>query len=138
VIARALSIPQEEQEEILKTGQSRFGNQVDWARFYLAKAEYLDSSRRGVWTLTAQGATVNLSPEESLALFKKVHGAFTADNARSGEIAGVEDKRNDLEEAEAAPIELQHRTHLLEVLTKSLSPGGFERLCQRFAAGRRF
>jgi len=42
-IARALNIPQDEQEEILRTGQSRFGNQVDWARFYLAKAGYLDS-----------------------------------------------------------------------------------------------
>jgi restriction endonuclease Mrr len=35
---------------------------VDWARFYLTKAGYLDSSERGVWSLTRK--TVYVVNEE--------------------------------------------------------------------------
>ena len=35
-----------------RDGGSQFKNKVAWARFYLAKAGYIDSSRRGVWSLT--------------------------------------------------------------------------------------
>lgn len=35
----------------LSSGTSRFDNQVAWARFYLAKAGYIDASKRGVWNL---------------------------------------------------------------------------------------
>lgn len=53
VIARDLGISEAEQSETLPSGvQTRFENQVHWARFYLAKAGYIDSSQRGVWTLT--------------------------------------------------------------------------------------
>lgn len=45
-----------EQSETLASGvQTRFENQVHWARFYLAKAGYIDSSQRGVWSLTEKG-----------------------------------------------------------------------------------
>ena len=56
VIARELHISETEQSEPLPSGvQTRFENQVHWARFYLAKAGYIDSSQRGVWTLTEKG-----------------------------------------------------------------------------------
>ncbi len=56
VIARNLKVSDQEQSEPLPSGvQTRFENQVHWARFYLAKAGYIDSSQRGVWTLTEKG-----------------------------------------------------------------------------------
>ncbi|TQE97798.1 MAG: restriction endonuclease, partial [Spiribacter salinus] len=42
-------------EETLKSGQSRFYNQVHWARQYLVWEGLLDASTRGVWTLTDRG-----------------------------------------------------------------------------------
>ena len=42
-IAKALNISEEEQSLPLPSGvQSRFENQVHWARFYLAKGGYID------------------------------------------------------------------------------------------------
>ena len=59
VIARNLRISDAEQSEPLPSGvQTRFENQVHWARFYLAKAAYIDSSQRGVWTLTEKGRSL--------------------------------------------------------------------------------
>ena len=49
MVASRLAIPEAEQNEQLASGQSRFDNQVAWARFYLTRAGLLDSSRRGIW-----------------------------------------------------------------------------------------
>ena len=51
-VIERLNIPDEEQSVILKSGQSRVYNQVHWARMYLVNGGLLDSSKRGVWTLT--------------------------------------------------------------------------------------
>lgn len=54
-VIEIMRIPESEQGITLQDGASRVRNQVQWARFYLAKAGYLDSSKRGVWTLTETG-----------------------------------------------------------------------------------
>src|SRR5437016_2978469 len=60
VIASRLKMSDLEQSEQLPSGvQTRFENQVHWARFYLAKAGYIDSSQRGVWTLTEKGTSAS-------------------------------------------------------------------------------
>ena len=51
-VVELLDIPENELEETLKSGDSRVKNQIAWARFYLLKSGYLESSQRGVWTLT--------------------------------------------------------------------------------------
>jgi hypothetical protein len=48
----------------------------------LAKAEYLDASRRRVWALTEKGRTVSLSPNAVLRLFKEVHANFPTKDAK--------------------------------------------------------
>lgn len=55
-VAELLRMAESEQNETTESGQSRFNNQVAWARFYLVKAGLLDSSTRGVWSLTEEGA----------------------------------------------------------------------------------
>jgi restriction system protein len=54
-IAAELGLSDAAQAETLPSGFPRFDNQVAWARFYLAKAGVIDSSSRGVWTLTESG-----------------------------------------------------------------------------------
>jgi restriction system protein len=45
-IAEDLYVPEDVQNELLPSGDPRFRNQVAWARFYLARKGFLDSSRR--------------------------------------------------------------------------------------------
>ena len=56
-IAETLKLSDDVLDKQLKNGESRYKNQVHWARFYLATTGYLDSSKRGVWTLTEKGLT---------------------------------------------------------------------------------
>jgi hypothetical protein len=74
VIARNLGISDAEQSEPLPSGvQTRFENQVHWARFYLAKAGYIDSSQRGVWTLTEKGRSLGeVTPDEIQRIIREV------------------------------------------------------------------
>jgi restriction system protein len=129
-IAAKLGISDTAQAETLQSGFPRFDNQVAWARFYLVKAGIIDSSSRGVWTLTEKGrALTRLSHQEALAMFKSVHAQFHVDR-------GV-DETPEAEEAEAAPPQdaalpatTNYRQQILEVL-RGLPPSGFERFSQR-------
>lgn len=58
IVDRSLEISkvsEAEQEAVNKNGLSRVKNQVHWARQYLVWSDYLDSSKRGVWSLTDKG-----------------------------------------------------------------------------------
>src|SRR6266478_4937445 len=111
-------ISESEQEAVNKNGQSRIKNQVLWA-------DYLDSSKRGVWTLTDKGRSVDISKLNPLEVFKSVQKKrFQA-------------KRSEKQKAPSAdgplPEDLEikdHRTRLIELI-RLLSPEGFERLSQR-------
>ncbi|TRZ51094.1 restriction endonuclease [bacterium] len=131
-VAEELSISDDEMTEKLPSGSPRFKNQVAWARFYLAKAGYIDASQRGVWSLTDVGRShVSISHEEALMLFRDVHSRFAA--VEEQEITGEE---VETEEEAVAPEETpspspgSYRKQLQDTLM-SLSPSGFERFCQR-------
>ena len=130
-IAAALKLPVEQLNATTKTGQDRFYNQVAWARQYLVWEGLLDGSKRGVWTLTATGSQTSLSDEQSRALFLKwvqLHqearraaqdGGVLTEPAKKAVAATIPIPEDEVEEAQ-----------LLGVL-RSLSPAGFERVCQR-------
>ncbi|MGR3565010.1 MAG: AAA family ATPase [Heliomarina sp.] len=66
----------DELSETNKNGQSKYENQVGWARFYLVKAGLIDSKKRGLWSLTAEGRETYLDHESAVALFKDVHARY--------------------------------------------------------------
>lgn len=118
-------VTEAEQQAVNKNGLSRVKNQVHWARQYLVWAGYLGSSKWGVWNLTEQGSSVNLSTFNALGTFKSVQGN------RAQYRKPKEAERQRLDEAISGDEEPKdHRTELLELI-KSLPPGGFERLTQR-------
>jgi len=117
-----LDISEAEQNDRLKSGLPRLGNQIDWARFYLAKSGYLDSSRRGVWALTEKGENTNLS----VADIKKITRAVDSLYKPSG---SVTHKTDEVTEDVETPVHIDHRIALLNTL-KQLPPAGFERLCR--------
>jgi restriction system protein len=124
VIARDLRISDAEQSEPLPSGvQTRFENQVHWARFYLAKAGYIDSSRRGVWTLTEKGRSLGeVTAGEIQRIIREVsEQTKPAAGAASETQTGVGD---------TIPVVADYREELARTL-QSLPAPGFERFCQR-------
>jgi restriction system protein len=131
-IAARLKLPDETLNRTLKNGSSRFANQVAWARFYLAKAGLIDTSQRGVWTLTEAGRLTKLDREKALRVFHSVQKTFKgnepdtitaiSDISRTDELGAPPDQ--------LVPGEDRFREEIARVL-QSLSPEGFERLCQR-------
>lgn len=119
------NISEAEQEAVNKNGQSRIKNQVHWARQYLVWDGYLDSSKRGIWSLTEKGKSVDIRNLNPLELFKNVQKSRTKIKLpTSAEVSSTEGAITD-------GMEIQdHRTRLLELI-RSLTPNGFERLSQR-------
>ena len=126
-IAVTLKIPDEQLNEVLPSGEARFRNQVAWARFYLVREGLLDSSRRGIWSLTEKGRSASLSPEEAKEIFRRWVKVFTEERRKRKETQEPPEDR--LSEETGLPSE-GYRERLLEIL-RSLPPEGFERLSQR-------
>jgi hypothetical protein len=77
-IATDLNLSDEVQNELLPSGSPRYRNQFAWARFYLVRAGLLDSSKRGVWSLTERGRTTHLTVNEAGEIFSKWVKIFDA------------------------------------------------------------
>jgi restriction system protein len=128
VIDRAielLRIPEAEQEVTLKNGQSRVRNQVQWSRLYLVRAGYLESSRRGVWSLTEKGMQADLGAFDGYEVFQLVQKGLREEKKKKELGEPFIDERD-----ECAAESTDYKSELL-ALIKSLPPNGFERLCQR-------
>ena len=116
-IAERLHVSDVELDRVNKNGLSRFDNAVAWARFYLAKAGLIDTSRRGVWTLTEVGRQTRLDHDSALRLFQEVAKTFRKSES-------VDENQAPEEKAEEQPFR--------EAMTRTLhalSADGFERLC---------
>ena len=120
-----LKVPEQEQQIILKSGQSRVYNQVHWARHYLARAGYIDASKRGVWSLTEKGAKADITKfnaNETLKLVQKLYA-----EEREGEERG----ESGVDATDESPdLRGDYKADLLSLI-KALPADGFERLCQR-------
>jgi restriction system protein len=126
-IAEDLGVSQGEQEELLDSGSPRFYNAVQWARFYLVREGLIDGSTRGVWTLTPLGARTHLTLDESHAIFLKWVEVYAKARKERGKEKLVEEE--DIDESEVAMPD-SYRVQVAQLI-KSMSPGAFERLCQR-------
>src|SRR5690349_17004408 len=62
-VAEHLNISESERSIRNQSGPSRFENDVAWARFYLVRTGYLESSRHGVWSLTDRGRSAGTLTE---------------------------------------------------------------------------
>lgn len=126
-IAQDLALSDETQNELLPSGEARYRNQVAWARFYLVREGLLDSSKRGVWSLTEQGRSTKLSQEESREIFLKWVRIFQ-EQRRAKSITKEPVAEQVAEGTGATPSD--YRNDVIELLL-NLPPAGFERLSQR-------
>ena len=126
-IAADLGLSDEEQNELLPSGGSRFKTNVAWARFYLVREGLLDSSRRGIWSLTESGLSAKLSVEQAGEVFSRWVKVFDAQ--RKNQASTDEPVAEQVAEASGAPSK-DYRGETLDLLL-TLPPSGFERLAQR-------
>lgn len=126
-IAADMNLSDEEQNEEVPSGGSRLKTNVAWARFYLVREGLLDSSKRGIWSLTEKGRSARLSVEQAGEIFSRWVKVFDAQ--RKSKTAESEPIAEQVAEASGATSK-DYRTEVLETLL-ALPPAGFERLAQR-------
>ena len=126
-IATDLSLSDEVQNDLLPSGDSRFRNQVAWARFYLVREGLLDSSKRGVWSLTERGRATTLTHTQAREVFLRWVKIFQ--EQRKAKAAEEEHIAEKVAEATGSPS-VDYRAETLKLLL-GLPPSGFERLSQR-------
>jgi restriction system protein len=125
-VAKKLNIPDKIREETLKNGSLKWDNQIAWARQYLVYEGLIDNSNRGVWVLTPLGHKTTLNEKQGHEIFLK-HVALLQ-KARKEKTSEQAIEKDVIEKVSENKIEKQPT--LLEVL-KTISPIGFEYLCQR-------
>jgi restriction system protein len=121
-VAKNLNISDKIREVTLKSGSSKWDNQIAWARQYLVYAGLIDNSQKGVWVLTPLGQNTTLTEKQG-------HEIFLNQVARIQKIRKEKNNEKVVEEIEIDSEDEKEET-LLEVL-KAISPIGFEHLCQR-------
>jgi restriction system protein len=127
IITNKFKLTEDQLNETMASGTPRFLNQVACARFYLNKAGYIASSKRGVWSLTEKGLASDLTDEQALEIFQTIQDQFQA--------AYRAQQKEEPEEAVAPPDigflpTSDYRTALIEKI-RSLPPASFEKLAQR-------
>jgi restriction system protein len=108
-------------------GNDGYYTEVDyrlaWTRTYLKKYGLLENSERGIWALSKSDIDLSsVKPEEIVRTVKE----------QTKKSAGkkIEKDKSETTELKETPEETSQNEKLLDVIM-SLSPNGFERLCQR-------
>lgn len=124
-IAKNLNLSDEVLDETLKSGGSRFRNQVAWARQYLVWEGMLDSSKHGTWTLTEKGRNAHLSLPDAHEIFKK----WVAIHADARKQKQADEPQHQSDTTAPEEIEPEEKLNLLSTL-RLLSPLAFEKVCR--------
>lgn len=126
MVIEKMGITEEELDVVTKTGVPRIKNQIHWARMYLVTASYIDSSKRGVWSLTEEGLKVSVESHEDIyKIFRQARDKFEEQKKKKDD----QNPKRELDPDET-DYESNYRDELLQLL-QSLPPDGFERICQR-------
>lgn len=126
-IVQNLSIPDEIQNETLPSGEPRLRNQIHWARFYLTREGFLESSKRGVWSISEKGANATLNLDDAKEIFAKwvkIDRELRANKKPNNQVVETYIFQD------AGIVEFDSDGGILDLLI-GLSPAGFERLSQR-------
>jgi restriction system protein len=124
IVIEKMNISEEELEVVTKTGVPRIKNQIHWARMYLVHAEFIDSSKRGVWSLTEDGLKLKIENHSD------VYKIFKRAQEKQAQLKNKEEQANNTLSEDEEDYEVNYRDELLKIL-QNLPPDGFERICQR-------
>lgn len=137
-LANQLALSEAEIKELLPSGkQTVFGNRVSWAKVYLAQAGLLESSRRGIFKISAEGVKVAKNPPERITIkYLEQFDSFRAfryerKSNRSGKPDEIAAEQSETPEEVLERAAENLRNELAQQLLKQIkqnSPLFFERL----------
>jgi len=117
-VAKLLKLSDKEIAEIHRGSRTKLSYRLAWARNYLKRYGILENSKRGIWSLNADGLKVTHVKKEEV---KKTIVALDKQERK---------KKEDLGEIFEEDVSESWEDELLNLI-KSISPASFERLCQR-------
>ncbi len=133
----------EEQQSVLhKEGpQTEIDYRMAWARSYLKNYGAIESSKRGLWSLTEKGRTlqtldrkqVKQAVQQTYTKAKQTTNGVDPSNAQPLIYAepSTPQPSNDLSEEAPIPVESDLWVERLLSILQKIPPDAFERLCQR-------
>lgn len=129
-IAKNLNLPDSVLDETLKSGGSKFHNQVAWARQYLVWEGCLDASKHGTWKLTEKGRVTKITEDEAHKIFLK-WVSINQENRKNKDTGEKIESEISTIVDEISPEEAgsNESIKLIEIL-RTLSPEGFEKVCR--------
>ncbi|MFA5022748.1 MAG: winged helix-turn-helix domain-containing protein [Candidatus Paceibacterota bacterium] len=60
-VAEILNLPEEDRKKMHRDNQTKLSERVAWARYYLKRKGFLESSKRGTSVLSEKGKNANIS-----------------------------------------------------------------------------
>lgn len=124
-VIEKLKIPEEEVSKTVPSGESSVRKRIQWARFYLSKAGWINTEKRGFWQLTQEGFDHNLKTDDDVyALFRRIHKEFEP-------AKGSKKKGKDIESDDDEEVEEGFKSDDLLSILKNLPASGFEKICKR-------
>jgi restriction system protein len=131
LVALQEKVPEVKLNETIKSGASKFHNQVCWARQYLVWEGYIDSAVRGVWKLTPAGQTKKITAEEARQIFLKwveVNSLKRKPKVAPTSPEVAEEEVDEEEIDDDSSISVDYKQQVLEYLRR-MHPTAFERFC---------
>lgn len=125
-IAEKLNLSDEILNQTISSGESRFHNQVCWARQYLSWEGYLDTSIRGVWKLSQTGTSKELTSEEATKIFQKWNRINRNNKEQKEKSTNTPEDDEDI--SESSSISENYKSQVLSFL-RTMSPQNFEKFC---------
>jgi restriction system protein len=126
-VAKDANLSDERLNEELPSGELRFRNQVQWARFYLAQEGLIDRSQRGVWSLSERGRKTHLNADQAYEIFLKWVRVFQ--ERRRGQVDPI-GQTAEIISPPGDDESIDYKATLLTII-QGLSASGFEKLSQR-------
>lgn len=125
-VATVMKLSDEAVNEIHRGNTSKFSYRLAWARNYLKRFGLLENSSRGVWALTESGL-------KAKTVDKEVVKRKVVSDDRQERLLKEKTKTTEISEEQSEDSEIQKFTWQEEIIEElqRISPGAFERLCQR-------
>ena len=128
LIAEKMQLSETVINETIKSGASKFHNQVCWARQYLVWEGYIDSSIRGIWKLTNEGTIKRIDDEEARKIFLKWVEINAIKRKQKQSSETIEEDIDEEEIDDDSSISVDYKEQIIDYLRK-MHHKQFERFC---------
>lgn len=133
-VSENYQIPKDEIEGITGDGRIVFAYNIDWARFYLAKSEFINSEKHGIWMLSNKKSENDFSEEWFYKFYKKYERNYARKKRtlKEGNSASFAEDENPVHPNEQEFLNHNQIRENLVTRLRTMSPLGFEKFCAFF------